>query len=434
MDGHRRKKGTRCLIFALEKPASGAWTCIFNPQTASPDHYLSFRSQTPDGNQQVGISIPGTALSVHRLDVPQKCKSLRAFAFGQSAEARSKLRVVALIPPGAIGDLIWRCWRLVGAIMSRLRRNSLETYVAKQPKIESSKVASEGACEKLDSPVVWSEVSIVIPSRDKPEHLTALWHAGLSSVCSQGAQVIIVDHASEMPATAKTLMDLAEQGVQVVRAEGPFNFSRLINFGVKASDRPQLVLLNDDVAPTSIDAFRTLLRTSKAFPNRISGGVLVYPQGGVQHAGLVLGMGGLVGHFGRGLPIESTLMEAWIKPHRAVSAVTGAVMALSRNLFDQLYGFDEGLFVECGDVDLCLRAAALTTESCILVGDSIWTHPEMSSRGNPSRGPFARRIQIDRAKFMIRWGQALACDPFLDRHLRRDSEMPKHAWPSFRGE
>lgn len=434
MDIHHKRKETRGLIFALEKPASGAWTLIFEAQKASPDHYLSFRVSAEDGCSQVGIGVPGSAVSVHRIDVPHKCRSVRAFAFGQSTLAKSGLRVAALIPPGAVGDFVWRCWRLIGAVMTRFKPSPVEVYVARQPKIDPCEEASDrdytdGAC-----PVAWSHFAFIVPSRDKPELLTALWRAGLSSVCSQGAELVIVDHASKMPTTAKALTDLAGQGVKVIRAEGPFNFSRLINLGVQASNRPQLVLLNDDVTPESMDALHSLLRTSQAFPNRIAGGVLKYPQGGVQHAGLVLGMGGLVGHFGRGLALDSTLMRAWIKPRRAVSAVTGAVMALSRTLFDRLHGFDERFFVECGDVDLCLRAATLTSEPSILVGDSIWIHPEMSSRGSPSEGPFARRIQIDRAKFMLRWGQDLACDPYLDRNLQRGSEYPALAWPSFRGQ
>lgn len=434
MDVHHKKNETRGLIFALERPASGAWTLICEAQKASPDHYLSFRVLAEDGCRQVGLGVPGGAVSVHRLDVPQRCRSVRAFAFGQSERAKSGLRVTALIPPGAVGDFVWRCWRLIGAIMTRFRPSPVEVYVARQPtKVDPGEVASEKNCIDREITVVWSQVAFIVPSRDKPELLTALWRSGLSLLCGQGAEFVIVDHASKMPTTAKTLTDLAGQGVKVIRADGPFNFSRLINLGVQASDRPQLVLLNDDVTPESMDALSSLVRTSQAFPNRIAGGVLTYPQGGVQHAGLVLGMGGLVGHFGRGLALESTLMQAWIKPRRAVSAVTGAVMALSRNLFNRLHGFDERFFVECGDVDLCLRAATLTSEPSILAGDSIWIHPEMSSRGSPSEGPFARRIQIDRAKFMLRWGQELACDPYLDRNLQRVSEYPMLAWPSFRG-
>jgi GT2 family glycosyltransferase len=412
---------------------AGLWIIIVWAGARDVDTNLFCRTTGDRGARHVGLTIPGGVVSVHSLAVNAGATSLRIMEFCPTNNPNKKRLGIIAFQPGLVGAFVHRVWgRLVhelsGLMAKKLSRAGKDVQSLLAPRARATSLPSPSC-----APINWEKVSIIIPSRDRPDLLEAGWHAGIGELCQKGCEIIIVDHASCMPATAVALRALEKHGVKVVRADGPFNFSRLINLGVQAARREMLLLLNDDVTPANTDTFTAIMRASFQSSESVVGAVLLYPSGAIQHAGMALGMGGVVGHVGRGLDVSDPRMRAWLQEERPVSAVTGAVLAVSQYVFQSVSGFDERLHVECGDVDFCLRARALTGKDCVLASGSTWIHPELSSRGDPATGPFYQRIQRDRGRFLQRWNQTLAFDPFYPHQLSRLSEAPILTWPSLTG-
>src|SRR5262249_55825976 len=138
----------------------------------------------------------------------------------------------------------------------------------------------------------------------------------------------------------------------VLRRPAPFNFSWLCNEGARAASGDWLLFLNNDTEVINADWIEHLLALAGRPDVGIVGATLVYPDGGIQHAGLHPGPSGHWSHVHRGEPAD---LPALARP-RIVPAVTGACLLIGRGKFGELGGFDESLPVTYSDVDLCIRA------------------------------------------------------------------------------
>lgn len=201
--------------------------------------------------------------------------------------------------------------------------------------------------------------------------------------------------------------------LETPRAEDePFNYAAKMNRLWRASHTEHLVLLNDDVLPRDGTWLRALLTFSA---DEAVGGVgarLLYPDGTVQHAGMMPLLGTAV-HGWAGLPASRGGYGDWPLVHRGWSMVTGAVFATRRSLMEQVNGFDERFTLDYNDVDLCLRLRALGYRIVYTPHAELW-HTEMASRGKrPSPG-------MDTALFLERWRDWLANDPSFHPMLRGD--------------
>src|SRR5262249_43832177 len=136
---------------------------------------------------------------------------------------------------------------------------------------------------------------------------------------------------------------------------GAFNFSAINNFGVAQSRGEYLVFLNNDTQVVEPEWLTALLEQAQRPEVGAVGARLHYPDGRIQHAGVVLGLGGAADHAFRGIPGDALTYFGLAGVVRNVSAVTAACMAMSRRVFDEVGGFDERFRVALNDVDLCLR-------------------------------------------------------------------------------
>lgn len=242
------------------------------------------------------------------------------------------------------------------------------------------------------------KISIIIPTRDGLAMLQRCLRAvEVSDYAS--FEVVIVDNGSVEPAT---LAFLASTPHKVVRAPGPFNFSRLNNRAVAETDGSYLLFLNNDTEPCDPGWLRALVEHAERPEVGAVGAKLLYADGRIQHAGIALGIGGLAGHpyrFQREAP-ESI---------RDVSAVTGACLLMRRETFDAIGGFDERLPVNSNDVDLCLR---LRERGFLVVytPHAVLHHYESQTRG--------LRAAPDDAWLMThRWRDVLHADPYSNPNL-----------------
>jgi len=142
---------------------------------------------------------------------------------------------------------------------------------------------------------------------------------------------------------------------RVYRYPGTFNFSALNNFGAAQARGDYFVFLNNDTQVVKPDWLAAMIEQAQRPEIGAVGARLHYPDGRIQHAGLVLGVGGVADHAFKGMPGNSFTYFAFANVVRNVSAVTAACMMVPRVAFEEVQGFDERLQVALSDVDLCLR-------------------------------------------------------------------------------
>jgi GT2 family glycosyltransferase len=206
---------------------------------------------------------------------------------------------------------------------------------------------------------------------------------------------------------------IRNSGGMIVPFRGPFNFARMMNEGAKAASGDVLVFVNDDIEPVSPDWLPNLISPLQNSDIGVTGARLVYPNGTIQHAGIVLGMSDATGHCGRFL--FDSAWWPWINHTRDVSAVTGACLATTTKLFRALSGFDERFPINYNDVDYCLRARGSGFRT-VIESEAVLVHHEGLSRAAGTS--FSERIAFFRV-----WGHLLETpDPFFTPHLRTDRE------------
>ncbi|MCB0058063.1 MAG: glycosyltransferase family 2 protein, partial [Caldilineaceae bacterium] len=203
-------------------------------------------------------------------------------------------------------------------------------------------------------------VGIVIPTRDRLDLLVPCLESLLQKTRYSAFETIVVDNGSSDPRTIAWLDHLKQRDarVSVVSKTGDFNFSDLCNFGAASLQSEFILFLNNDTEVQQADWLDNLLQFACLPDVGAVGAKLLYPNGRVQHAGVVLGMGGVAGHFGEGAgPDDAGWLGGSIVPHE-VSAVTAACLMVARQKFEEVGGFDAvNLPVDLNDIDLCLRLA-----------------------------------------------------------------------------
>ncbi|MBD5655714.1 MAG: glycosyltransferase family 2 protein [Candidatus Eremiobacteraeota bacterium] len=205
-----------------------------------------------------------------------------------------------------------------------------------------------------------ARTTIVVPTRDAAADVERCLRSVFERSTYRDFDVLLVDNGSTDPVALELFERLSrdEPRLRVVRDDSPFNFSRLNNNAARLTTADYLIFLNNDtevIAPEWIEAMLGYAQRSTA---GAVGALLLYPEERVQHAGVVLGLGGGAGHshkqHGHG---DSGYLGA-IAGATNYSAVTAACLAIRRELFEAVGGFDERLAVAFNDVDLCLRLGA----------------------------------------------------------------------------
>jgi len=202
------------------------------------------------------------------------------------------------------------------------------------------------------------KASIIIPTRDKVELLQPCIDSIRDLSRGLDYEIIVLDNGSSEPAT-HAYFDAAQDDprIRVVPATMPFNWSRLNNLGRRHARGELLVFLNNDTLVISPDWLQRLAEYAMLPDVGMVGPLLQYPDGTIQHAGVVVGMGGWADHVFKGTPFvhyPSPFVSAAVP--RNVLALTGACQAISTNRFDQLGGFDEAFEICGSDVEICIRA------------------------------------------------------------------------------
>ncbi|MCJ2043408.1 glycosyltransferase family 2 protein [Methylobacterium sp. J-078] len=255
-------------------------------------------------------------------------------------------------------------------------------------------------------------VSVIIPSRDRLDLIRRSSDDVLNATAYPALELVIVDNGSTDPAVLAHYEILSrDPRVTIHAAPGPFNFSALINAGVAVSRGAVVVLLNNDVAVLREDWLEALVRQACRPEVGAVGAKLLYGDGTLQHAGVVVGLGGRAGHILRRRPADTAGHLGRLRVAHEVSAVTAACLAVERRKFDAVGGLDAETFaVDFNDVDFCLRLGAAGYRT-IWTPRAVLAHLESTSRG-PALGPARARFEAEAEAFVARWRDTIRHDPF----------------------
>lgn len=253
-------------------------------------------------------------------------------------------------------------------------------------------------------------VSIIIPFRDEPDLLAHCLQSIHRLAGYEHWEALLVDNQSWQPETHALLARLASDSrCRVLRYDEPFNWSGINNWAVEQSGGDLLLFLNNDTEACREGWLTAMIEHAQRPEVGAVGARLLYPNGLVQHAGVILGLHGVADHAFRFLPADSPGHLALARSIRNCSAVTGACMMVRRGVFADVRGFDETFGVAFNDIDFCLR---LRERGYLIVYTPFaeLIHFESASRGVADEVTEGSRL----AK---RWLQPGRSDPYFNPNL-----------------
>ncbi len=274
------------------------------------------------------------------------------------------------------------------------------------------------------------KISIIIPNRDHANDLKRCVDSIITRASYEDFEILIVENGSSDEKTFEVYRELEKAPqVRILKYElkdgEDFNFSRLINFGVSASDGDMLLLLNNDTEVISRDFLENLLMYAQRDDVGAVGCKLFYEDFSIQHAGIVLGLGAhrTAGHTHYGLSRDNLGYMGRLCYAQDVSAVTGACLMVKKSDFERVGGFDEGFAVALNDVDFCLKLRHLGLLNVFTPFAELF-HYESRSRGNDTDGSDASRASRydqEAAAFREKWKEDLSKgDPYYNPNFSLD--------------
>ncbi len=265
--------------------------------------------------------------------------------------------------------------------------------------------------------------SIVIPTRDRRRLLARCIESLLRDGFGDENEIVVVDNGSRDPGVA-TLLEQAGRraALKIVPMPGPFNFPVLCNAGVAAATRRVIVLLNNDTE--TVDATWLAELTSVAARSGVGavGPLLLYPDGLVQSAGVLLGVNRTATSALAGYRPDDPTASAWCAARRRVSAVLGACLAVERDKYLGIGGMDERFAVSHNELDLCLRLEAAGFANVFTPFARV-VHREGGTRGFDVSAIERQRLEREEALFRALWAQVLeSVDPAHHPALARQGD------------
>ncbi|QKX15827.1 glycosyltransferase [Microbulbifer sp. YPW1] len=266
-------------------------------------------------------------------------------------------------------------------------------------------------------------VSLLIPTRDMLSVLRPCVESILSRSTYSNFEILILDNQSRDSATLAWFSEVQnfDSRVRVLAYDHPFNYSAINNFGVTEARGEIIGLINNDVEVITPGWIEELASLSQQPENGCVGALLYYPDDTVQHAGVILGLGGYAAHSHRGSPRGSQGYFNRLKVRQNLSAVTGACLFVRKSVYEQVGGLDEAYTVAYNDVDFCLRVQAAGYLNVFTPFAELYHH-ESKSRGQEDTPEKIARFDEEKARLAERWGALLQRDPFYHPNLTRARE------------
>ncbi|MBI5381816.1 MAG: glycosyltransferase [Opitutae bacterium] len=273
-------------------------------------------------------------------------------------------------------------------------------------------------------------VSIIVPTHNAAGLLRTCITSLLAATEYAPFELLIVNNRSVAPDALALLAELArEPGVRVLDYDAPFNFSAINNFAARQARGDVLCLLNNDIEIVDPHWLGELVSQAVRPEIGAVGAMLYYPNNTVQHAGVILGLGGVANHAFLNHPFGTEGYMNRARLAQNYSAVTAACLAIRRSVFEQVGGFNEtDLAIAFNDIDFCLRVRAAGYRN-------LWTpfaelyHHESASRGKEDTPEKQARFARETEYMRRTWGPLLDRDPAYNPNLSLSIEGWDLAWP-----
>lgn len=256
-----------------------------------------------------------------------------------------------------------------------------------------------------------------VPGRGNIVLTTNFVRSILEKSTFKGYKIIVVDDGHVPDDLRKLLADHGHRSVSYPR-NGEFSFANKSNFATSLVSSGVVLLLNDDLEVIAPDWIEALVSHALRPEVAVVGGKLLFPDHRIQHAGISTGLNGSAGHVFMNSPSDCLEYGGYASVIRNYGAVTGAVMAYRKELFDLMGGFDEFFRVDYNDIDFCLR--------CVKAGYRVvfTPHAKLYHFHNSS---FKRKHDhsAEREEFLARWHDVVERDPYCGTQLREISAEKK---------
>lgn len=309
----------------------------------------------------------------------------------------------------------------------RTLTSTADNIQCKPKMLEAGRIALEAHLERRQQPghvaidwrtyLYWvkrelteaKKISVIIPVRDRVDLLARCLDSLTSKTSYAPYEVVVVDNDSQSEDARAYFSHFKHQ---LLHYSGQFNLSAINNFAVKQTDSPWLLFLNYHTEVFDGDWLTTMAEHVQRPEVGAVGPRLLYPDDTVEHAGIVVGVGEIAEHAFRGLPAEAPGVCRQLQATRNYSAVTGACLLTRRDVFDEVGGFDEGLSVSFGDVDLCLKMRRAGYLIVYTPFAKLCYHKSAVRR---------QTLEPHEANLMReRWHEVLERDPYYNPNLSRE--------------
>ena len=261
-------------------------------------------------------------------------------------------------------------------------------------------------------------VSLVIPTRNGHKILKVCIDSIFEKTTYPKVEILVVDNGSDDPEALAYFQQIEAEGkAKVLPYPHPFNYSAINNFAVKQAKGQIVALVNNDIEVITPDWLEEMVSLALRPGIGCVGAKLYYPNDTVQHAGIVLGIGGVAGHSHKYFPRNSNGYFGWLKLPHNVSAVTGACLMVRKDIYEAVGGLDEeNLKVAFNDVDFCLRVMQAGYSNAFTPFAELYHH-ESLSRGSEDSPEKQARFEREVTYMLNRWGPRLTRDPNYSPHL-----------------
>jgi O-antigen biosynthesis protein len=278
-------------------------------------------------------------------------------------------------------------------------------------------------------PAKLPKVSLIIPTRDGLHLLKRCIDSILALTDYDNYEIVIVDNqSSEIETKEYFCRVVADPRVRVLAYDQPFNYSALNNYAVTETSGDLVGLVNNDIEVISPGWLREMAGHAMRPEIGAVGAMLYYPDNTIQHAGVVLGLGGVAGHVHGGHPRGYIGQMGRAQLTQNLSAVTAACLLIRRSVYEEVDGLDESLRVAFNDVDFCLRVRRLGYRN-------LWTpfaelyHHESATRGYEDSPEKQARFAGEVERMQMIWGDELITDPAYNPNLTMTGTPFELAFP-----
>ena len=395
-----------------ETPADAYWPHYkpdYSPDTLRSYNYIchftvfarSLLEQTGafrkafDGSQDYDLILRLTEKAKHIVHIPKVLYYWRSHANSTASDIAAKPYTMAAARK---------------ALAEHLERVGLKGEVSDSVIPSTYKIQYEIEGEPL--------VSIVIPTMDHVEDLRKCVDSIRNRSTWKRWEIIIVENNSREKATFAYYDELKDDSrISVVTWEKGFNFSGICNLGAARAKGDYILLLNNDMEVITPDWLEQMLMFAQRGDVGAVGAMLYYPDDTIQHAGVILGIGGVGGHSHKYFKRGDYGYASRLTIAQNLSAVTAACILMPRRVWEEVEGLDEGYAVAFNDVDLCLKIR----KAGYLI---VWTpyaelyHYESKSRGYEDSPEKQERFKGEIDRFLAKWRKELdAGDPYYNPNL-----------------